>query len=244
MKRVRIGCSGWAYKDWRGEFYPEKLPQRLWLPHYAENFDTVEINSTFYGLPSEKTVNAWVDQTPKNFRFAVKASRYITHVKRLNNPEKYVERFLAAIKPLSEAKKLEAILWQLPPSFKRNDERLAGALTAIHDRAPGRHVVELRNATWFTPDVYSMLGEHKVALAIADDKNFPFAERKITTKWTYVRLHGGGRDQGGAYTKADLAAWKRRIAAWRAKTEVLAYFNNASGSFAVEDARALRAGLT
>jgi uncharacterized protein YecE (DUF72 family) len=244
VKPVRIGCSGWAYKDWRGRFYPEKLPQRSWLGHYSSAFDTVEINSTFYGLPSANTVNTWIEQTPADFRFSVKASRYITHVKRLNNPEKYVERFLEAIKPLAAAGKLEAILWQLPPSFKRNDERLDQALEAIQARANRRHVIELRNATWFTADVYALLRERDVALAIADDRDFPFQKRELTADWTYVRLHGGGRGAGGTYSKAELTVWKRRIASWRARTEVLAYFNNASDSFAVEDARALRAGLS
>jgi uncharacterized protein YecE (DUF72 family) len=105
-------------------------------------------------------------------------------------------------------------------------------------------VIEFRNATWFTADVYALLRERDVALAIADDRDFPFQKRELTTDWTYVRLHGGGRGAGGTYSKADLTAWKRRIAAWRARTEVLAYFNNASGSLAVEDAQALRAGLS
>ncbi len=115
-----------------------------------------------------------------------------------------------------DARKLDAILWQLPPSFKRNDERLDAALTAIRDRAPGRHVVELRHPSWFTKDVYELLGSHKAALAIVDDPKYPFAERQLTTSWTYVRMHRGGRGSGG-YTKAELATWKRRIAAWRAQ---------------------------
>jgi uncharacterized protein YecE (DUF72 family) len=219
------------------------MPQREWLAHYASRFDTVEINNTFYRLPSEAAVNGWVEQTPKNFRFAVKASRYITHIKRFNNPEKYVERFLESVKPLTEARKLEAILWQLPPSFKRDDERLDAALTAIRARAPGRHVVELRHPSWFTPDVYALLGSHKVALAIADDPQFPFVKRELTTSWTYVRMHRGGRGSGG-YTRAELQTWRRRIAAWRAKVDVLAYFNNTTESFAVEDARTLRDGFS
>jgi uncharacterized protein YecE (DUF72 family) len=219
------------------------MPQREWLAHYASRFDTVEINNTFYRLPSEAAVNGWVEQTPKNFRFAVKASRYITHIKRLNNPEKYVERFLESVKPLTEARKLEAILWQLPPSFKRNDERLDAALTAIRERAPGRHVVELRHPSWYAADVYDLLRSHKAALAIVDDPKYPFAKRELTTSWTYVRMHRGGRGSGG-YTKAELQTWRRRIAAWRAKVDVLIYFNNTTESFAVEDARLLRDGFS
>jgi uncharacterized protein YecE (DUF72 family) len=244
VKAVRIGCSGWAYRDWRGTFYPQKLPQREWLAHYATAFETVEINSTFYRLPSAEAVRSWIDQTPREFRFAVKASRYITHIKRLNNPEKYVERFLDAIKPLREAGKLEAILWQLPPSFHRDDARLDAALEAIRARAPGRHAVEFRHQSWFTADVYALLRAHDVALAIADDPDFPFQQRELTSSWTYVRFHRGGRGARGRYSDHDLATWRRRIAAWRARTEVVAYFNNTSGASAVDNARALRCGLS
>ena len=181
---------------------------------------------------------AWIDQTPARFRFAVKASRYITHVKRLKSPEKYVERFLAGIEPLSRARKLEAILWQLPPSFKRDDERLDAALVAIRERAPGRHVFEFRHPTWFTTDVYALLRSHRVALAIADDPvDFPFQNRELTANWAYVRMHRGSR---GIYTAAELATWRRRISAWRARREVLVYFNNTAGSSAAENAVALR----
>jgi uncharacterized protein YecE (DUF72 family) len=245
MKPVRIGCSGWAYKEWRGAFYPEKLPQRSWLAHYASEFGTVEVNSTFYSLPSEKTVATWLEQTPPDFRFTVKASRYITHVKRLNSPEKYVERFLASIEPLRKAGRLEAILWQLPPSFKRNDERLDEALTVIGERAPGRHAVELRNESWFTKDAYELLRGHRAALVITDDPGLAFGKRELTADWTYIRFHGGGRGGGrGDYTKPELATWRRRIAAWRKRTEVIAYFNNTSDGPAALNARALAAGFS
>lgn len=244
MKAVRIGCAGWAYREWRGPFYPEKLAQRKWLSHYADAFETVEVNSTFYGLPKPDAVKGWIEQTPPGFRFAVKASRYITHVKRLNSPEKYVERFLAAIEPLGQARKLEAILWQLPPSFHRNDERLDAALEAIRARAPGRHAVEFRHQSWFTADVHALLRAHDVALAIADDPEFPFQQRERTSSWTYVRFHRGGRGAQGGYSERELATWRRRIAAWRARTEVVAYFNNDAGAFAFDNARALRDGFS
>jgi len=233
-----------VYRDWRGPFYPEKLPQREWLRYYAERFDTVEINNTFYRLPSESAVAGWVEQTPRDFCFAVKASRYITHVKRLKEPAKYVERFCDTIRPLTEARRLSVILWQLPPTFKRDDERLAAALEAITDRAPGRHAVEFRHPSWFTSDVYALLRERNAALVIVDSPEYPFAKRELTADWTYVRLHRGGRKASGRYTKAELQTWKRRIAAWRAKVEVLAYFNNDWEAFAVDNARALKDGLS
>jgi uncharacterized protein YecE (DUF72 family) len=234
-----------VYRDWRGPFYPEKLPQREWLRYYAERFDTVEINNTFYRLPSESAVAGWVEQTPRDFCFAVKASRYITHVKRLKEPEKYVERFCDTIRPLTEARRLSVILWQLPPTFKRDDERLAAALKAIDERAPGRHAVEFRHPTWFTGDVYDLLREYNAALVIPDSPEYPFAERKLTADWTYVRLHRSGRGASrGKYGKRELETWKRRLAAWRANAEALVYFNNDWEGFAVDNARALRAGLS
>lgn len=241
---MRVGCSGWVYKDWRGAFYPEKLPQREWLRYYATEFDTVEINNTFYRLPSEDAVRKWVADTPEDFCFAVKASRYITHVKRLKDPAKYVERFLASIAPLTEARKLTVILWQLPPTFKRDDERLDAALTAIRERTPCRNAVEFRHPTWFVADAYELLRAHGAALAIADSPEYPFAKRELTTDWTYVRLHRGTRGGRGHYSAAEIATWKRRIAAWRSRAEVLAYFNNDWEAFAVDNATRLRDGLS
>jgi uncharacterized protein YecE (DUF72 family) len=239
---VRIGCAGWAFKEWRGAFYPQKLPQREWLRHYAGEFATVEINSTFYRLPSGRAVDEWVEQTPAGFGFAVKASRYITHVKKLNTPEKYVERFLGALEPVSAAGKLEAVLWQLPPSLRRNDERLAAALEAILARAPGRHAVEFRHESWFQRDVYALLRERGVALVIADHPDFPFAKRELTADWTYVRLHRGGTDAPG-YTAREISTWRRRIVKWAEGADVLAYFNNDEQALAVDAAAALRKGL-
>ena len=237
---MRVGCSGWVYKDWRGAFYPDKLPQREWLRHYATEFNTVEINNTFYRLPSEDAIKKWIDDTPEEFCFAVKASRYITHIKRLKEPAKYVERFLERIAPLAEARKLTVILWQLPPNFGRDDERLDAALTAIREQTACRNAVEFRHPTWFVNDAYDLLRQHGAALAIADSPRYPFATREITTDWTYVRFHWGARGVRGHYSDRELVTWKRRIAAWRSKAEVLAYFNNDWEAFAIDNARKLR----
>ena len=126
---LRVGCSGWVYKDWRGSFYPDKLPQREWLAHYSRTFDTVEINNTFYRLPSEAAVKGWVEQTPDGFAYAVKASRYLTHVKKLKGLAQYGKtRLFNALAPMNDAGKLAVVLWQLPPNFHRNDERLRESL--------------------------------------------------------------------------------------------------------------------
>jgi len=184
-----------------------------------------------------------VAETPADFCFSVKASRYITHIKRLNSPEKYVERFLKSVGPLLAARRTSVILWQLPPNFQRNDERLDAALRAIRDRAPGRHAIEFRHPSWFAPDVYKLLRGHGVALVIVDSPEYPFAKRELTADWTYVRLHRGGRGKRGHYSDAEIRTWRRRIAAWRARTEVLAYFNNDWEAFAVDNATKLRDGL-
>jgi uncharacterized protein YecE (DUF72 family) len=235
MKPVRIGCSGWVYKDWKGDLYPEDLPQRRWLERYAEVFDTVEINNTFYRLPSVAAVEKWAEDTPANFEFAVKGSRYTTHVKRLISFERYSERFFERLEPLVAAGKLGPVLWQLPGNFHRDDERLAGALACLRDR-PGRHCFEFRHASWFTGDVYSVLREHNAALVIGDDPERPFQERELTADWTYLRFHRGSAGRRGKYSSRELVPWRRRIAAWRSRTEVYAYFNNDWSGYAPRNA--------
>jgi uncharacterized protein YecE (DUF72 family) len=146
--------------------------------------------------------------------------------------------------PLIEARRLSVILWQLPPTFKRDDERLAAALGAIAERAPGRHAFEFRHPSWYAADVYEILREREVALVIPDSPDYPFARRVLTADWTYVRLHRSARRASGRYTKAELETWRRRIAAWRARAGVLVYFNNDWEAFAIDNARRLRAGLS
>ncbi len=240
-RQVHIGCSGWNYDDWRGVLYPKGVPQRRWLEVYAETFPTVEINATFYRLPTEKAVRVWADSTPEGFRFAVKVSRYMTHVYRLREPKKGgTGLFFEKLEPLREAGKLGPVLWQLPENFRRDDDRLAGAL----GRAPaGLHAFEFRHPSWFTADVYALLREHGAALVVSDHPKWPFQTRKLTADWTYVRLHCGRRGRGGNYSNAELATWKRRIAAWRAQTEVFVYLNNDWKAHAVRNARTLLRGL-
>jgi uncharacterized protein YecE (DUF72 family) len=240
MKAVRIGCSGWNYLHWRELVYPRGLPASRWLEHYATLFDTVEVNSTFYRLASPDAVARWVKQTPAHFVFAIKASRYLTHIKRLAGIEAGVERFYAAIEPLVGTPKLGPVLWQLPERFERDDERLAGALRAL---PPGRHCLEFRHSSWFAPEVYALLREHRVALVIGDDPRRPFQTHELTTDWTYVRLHRGRRGRRGNYSLAELEAWRRRIERWRAEVEVFVYFNNDWEAFAVQNARWLREHL-
>jgi uncharacterized protein YecE (DUF72 family) len=233
MEPAWIGCSGWNYAEWRGVVYPEGLPQRRWLERYAELFDTVEVNNTFYRLPEKRTVAAWADATPEGFVFACKASRYLTHVKRLKGIAGSIGRFMGRLEPLREAGKLGPILWQLPANFGRDDERLEGLLEALPE---GRHALEPRNPGWFVSEVYERLAAAGVALVIGDHPERPFVERKITTGWTFVRFHHGHRGRGGNYSDAELATWRRRIAAWRRRVEVFAYFNNDWKAFAPRNA--------
>jgi uncharacterized protein YecE (DUF72 family) len=234
---VRIGCSGWVYDHWRRRVYPDGLPQRRWLEHYATLFDTVEVNATFYRLPKRDTVAAWVEGTPAGFLFAVKASRYLTHVKRLRDVEAGLERFYARLAPLVDSPKLGPVLWQLPENFHRDDERLAGALEGL---PRGRHCFEFRHESWFHPDVYALLREHGAALVVGDTPTRPFQAHELTTGWTFVRFHHGSRGRRGNYSDGELEEWAGRLTGWRARADVYAYFNNDWEGFAVRNALALR----
>jgi uncharacterized protein YecE (DUF72 family) len=234
----RIGCSGWNYSSWRhGVFYPERFPARLWLEYYARRFDTVEVNATFYRLPTTQAVQGWVDQTPDDFVFAVKLSRYVTHVKRLRELGPSLERFYERIEPLARSSKLGPLLWQLPPTFRRDDERLAQAFSAA---PPGRHCVEFRHESWFAPDVMSLLREHGVALVIGDRPEVrSFQTYELTTDWTFVRFHHGTRGARGNYSETELREWADRLRAWSIR-EMFLYFNNDWEGFAPRNARRLR----
>ena len=241
MKPVRIGCSGWNYQDWRGRLYPRGEPQRRWLELYAERFDTVEINNTFYRLPRREAVQAWVQQTPADFLFAVKASRYLTHIRRLNGLKDGIARFYEPLEPLRTADRLGPVLWQLPENFHRDDERLHEWLAAL---PAGRHTIEFRHASWFVGPVMAALRAHGVALTIADHPQRPFQSHQATADWRFVRFHYGARGRDGNYSATELATWARRIAAWRARTEVFAYFNNDWNGYAPANAQTLARRLS
>ena len=160
---VRVGCSGWQYRDWRGVLYREGVGQARWLGRYAEAFDTVEVNSTFYRLASRNAVERWVQQTPPDFLFALKASRYLIHMKKLRDIGQGIERFSERIEPLARTPKMGPVLWQLPEWFERDDDTLAAALDAL---PAGRHCFEFRHPSWFCEPVYALLRRHDVALVI------------------------------------------------------------------------------
>jgi uncharacterized protein YecE (DUF72 family) len=237
-KAVHVGCSGWNYRDWRGLFYPEKLAPRHWLEHYSRVFETVEVNATFYRLQKPEAVARWLEQTPDDFIFSVKASRYLTHIKRLRGMEQGLGRYLASIAPLVGSRKLGPILWQLPENFHRDDERLRGALAIL----PGelRHCFEFRHPSWFCDEVYDLLRARGAALVIGDDPRRPFQTHEMTADWTFLRFHRGHRGRRGNYSDSEIAEWAERIDGWRGRVEVFAYFNNDWEGFAPPNARRLR----
>jgi uncharacterized protein YecE (DUF72 family) len=237
---VHIGCSGWSYKDWRGVLYPEGLPATRWLARYAEEFSTVEVNNTFYRLPTIKAVEGWIEETPANFVFTLKISRYLTHVKRLREVPRYSKVFMERVAPLLGDTREGPFLWQLPANFKRDDERLAGALEGL---PRGRHCFEFRHESWFVPEVYDRLRDHGVALVIGDDPERPFQSHEMTADWTLVRFHRGSQGRGGNYSASEIETWARRLRQWRRKTEVFAYFNNDWQAYAVKNAAKLRDAL-
>jgi uncharacterized protein YecE (DUF72 family) len=234
---VRVGCSGWNYADWRGTVYPPGCPPRRWLEYYATLFDTVEVNSTFYRLARPAAVARWLEQTPPEFVFTVKASRYLTHMKRLTDMERGVERLYAGIAPLAGSPKMGPVLWQLPERFRRDDDRLAYALERL---PPGRHCFEFRHASWFCSEVYGLLHTFGVALVIGHDARRPLPEAPLTSDWTLIRFHYGERGRRGNYSETELRSWAGRISELRAAAEVFAYFNNDWEGFAVRNGRRLR----
>jgi uncharacterized protein YecE (DUF72 family) len=238
---VHIGCSGWNYESWKDELY-ERKPAREWLRHYARHFGTVEVNNTFYRLPLVTSVARWVEETPPDFLFAVKASRYLTHVKRLTDLGDGVRRYYERLEPLLRSPKLGPVLWQLPANFRRDDDRLAATLQVL---PPGRHCFEFRHASWFVEPVYELLRKHDAALVIGDRPEVrDFQSHELTTDWTYVRFHYGSRGRRGNYSESELEEWARRFARWRREVEIFVYFNNDWEVFAVRNALWLKRRLS
>jgi uncharacterized protein YecE (DUF72 family) len=240
VKPVRIGCSGWNYRDWRGRFYPAGAPASRWLECYAQRFDTVEVNATFYRLATRTAVEHWVEQTPADFCFVVKASRYLTHVRRLRDMAQGIARFYEPLAPLRDAGRLGATLWQLPEIFHRDDDALAGLLEQLPN---GRHAIELRHQSWFAQDVFALLHKHDIALVLGDHPERPFQTDRATASWRYVRFHHGSRGRRGNYSDAELEQWAQRLHRWRARHELLVYFNNDWEGFAPKNAMRLKRRL-
>lgn len=231
---LRIGTSGWQYRHWRGRFYPAGLPAARWLEHYAAWFAAVEVNNTFYRLPPAETFAAWSRRVPADFRFAIKASRYLTHYQRLRAPEEPVRRLLAHAAPLG--RRAGPVLVQLPPDLRVEPDRLDRTLRAF-STAGVPVAVELRHASWFCDEVRAILSEHRAALCLADRGSRPVTPVWRTAEWYFVRFHAGRADPHPCYGSRALASWTARLRAhWPDDAEGWVFFNNDTEGCAVRDA--------
>lgn len=239
MKRrtvIHIGTSGWHYEHWKGVFYPEGVSGDGLLGYYTGKFHTVELNNTFYQLPRETTLRHWRDMAPVGFIFSVKASRYITHMKKLKDPEEPLSNFLGRIEALGD--RLGPILFQLPPRWRSNPERLSSFLKILPEGF--RYAFEFRDPSWFKGEVYAMLREHGAAFCIFDLAGM-LSPRETTAEFVYVRLHGPAGAYQGQYDDATLADWAGTFSRWSKKGhEVFCYFDNDEAGYAARDALRLR----
>ena len=235
--RAHIGCSGWQYRHWRGDFYPEKLAQRRWFEHYASVFATVELNTSFYHLPRPETFDKWRHQAPPGFRYAVKASRFITHMKKLKECDEPLDTFLTRARRLEHA--LGPILYQLPPRWPFDRERLESFISILPKDLT--HVFEFREPSWMEEQVLGLLDEHGISYC-AHDMTGMTAPRAATGPIAYVRFHGGTGKYRGRYADEVLLGWSDWLAEQaRHGRDVWAYFNNDIGGAAIHDALTLRA---
>jgi uncharacterized protein YecE (DUF72 family) len=238
-KSIYIGTSGYAYRHWLGIFYPEDLAPNKWLEFYSRHFNAVELNITFYRLPSRKIFMGWYKRTPKSFKFVIKGSRFITHIKKLNGCGKPLKIFFDNACALKE--KLLCTLWQLPPSLRFDLKKIKAFVALLKRRYPFcLHSFEFRNESWFKEETYNLLKENNINLCLADSPNFPICET-ITSSFLYLRFHGGKILYGSQYQKEELNVWAEKIRLWFGeKKTVFAFFNNDFGGFAVKNALELK----
>ena len=241
MSSVWIGTSGWSYKHWEnGKFYPPKQPAKERLAFYAQHFPTVEINYSYYQLPPRSRFEAWRRDSPPGFVFAVKASRYLTHMKKLKDPEEPLQRLLQHAGGLGE--KFGPVLFQFPRRWAVQVDRLAEFLQALNEHPPHRYAFEFRHTSWLSPDVYALLRASNAALCLPVGWGIPLDVQQ-TSDWTYIRFHGG--EHGIGFEDDELAPWAKRIRSWRDQgIDSYSYFNNDTlwhgRPAAIDDARRLR----
>jgi uncharacterized protein YecE (DUF72 family) len=234
--RARIGCSGWEYGHWKGDFYPDALPRARWFQHYARRFDTVEINNSFYRLPLRTTMSRWRLQAPAGFVYAVKASRFLTHMKKLRDPDDPLS--LLFDRALLLGPHLGPVLYQLPPRWKPDHERLAAFLDAVPRDV--RQTIEFREAAWYTDRTFELLSRHGVSLCL-HDMTGSTPPRIVVGPFVYVRFHGASAKYSGSYSDEQLAIWGAWLNEQLARgLDVYAYFNNDVGGHAPRNALTLR----
>jgi uncharacterized protein YecE (DUF72 family) len=238
--QIHIGTSGWHYHHWLGPFYPEHTATADFLAFYQQHFHTVEINNSFYHLPAEKTLGDWRDQAPQGFIFAVKASRYITHMKKLTAPEQSLKLFFDRVKILEN--RLGPILFQLPPHWHFNPDRLQEFLRALP--AGYRYAFEFRDQSWHNQDAYGLLAEHGAAFCIYEFGGV-LSPREVTASFVYIRLHGPGGPYQGSYDRKTLIDWAGAISTWVTQSkDVYCYFDNDQAGYAAQNALTLKGMLS
>jgi len=238
MRKLFIGTSGYNYADWVRVFYPRALSKKEWLSFYSQHFNTVEINATFYHSFKRNVFENWYKQTPLNFSFSIKGSRYITHIKRIKNVQNEVENFFESVQGLKE--KLSVILWQFPSSFRLTDEigeRLSKFLIDLPKNT--RHAFEFRHSSWFNDDIYQLLDKNKTGFVINETKAFSVAE-KVTSDFAYIRFHGPQSLYSSLYSDEELKVWAEKIRGYLKTHDVYCYFNNDVSGFAVKNALFLK----
>lgn len=236
MPELKIGCSGFHYWGWKGNFYPPDLPQKKWLDFYCKIFNTVELNVTFYRLPLASTFSKWHNETPSDFVFSIKGSRFITHIKRLLDPQEPLEIFFERALNLKE--KLRVVLWQFSPSFKINIERLKFFLKLLK-KYPVKNTLEFRHESWITEEVIDLCRKHNISLCTADWPEF-IDELPVTSDFVYIRRHGKGGSYATCYSKAELKKDAKRIRNYlKNDKDVFIYFNNDAFGYAPKNAKEL-----
>jgi uncharacterized protein YecE (DUF72 family) len=236
VARYIVGTSGWHYDDWKGRFYPEKLPKARWLEFYAGHFTTVELNNTFYRLPSEDAFKNWYKSTPGGFLFAVKISRFITHIKRLKDTSEALQNFMSRAALLKD--KLGPVLYQLPPGLHRDDDRLETFLSELPTGY--RHVFEFRHESWLADGVYDILRRYHVGICVFDMPKLA-SPLLATVDFAYIRFHGRDSLYSSCYSDEELADWANRIAELAKYLDtVYIYFNNDIQGFALKNAETIK----
>ncbi len=234
--KIHIGTSGWQYKEWKGQFYPESINNEKMLEKYHESFSTVEVNNSFYQLPAEDTLNNWSEQTDDDFIFAMKANRYITHMKKLNEPQEALEKMFDRFDVIDP--KIGVILFQLPPNWNSDPDRLKKFCDLLSEKY--RYSFEFRNDTWYNDDIYEILNTYNCALCI-NDIDGKLSPMKFTTDFTYIRLHGPNERYKGSYSNEQLSNWKENIEnSLKETNEIFCFFNNDTNAHAPHNAEKLK----
>ena len=239
MSKLLLGTSGWVYKHWMGIFYPPQLASDRQLPFYTQHFSTVEVNFSFYRLPERSVFETWREQTPADFLFAVKGSRYLTHMKKLKDPQEPLSRLMERASGLED--KLGPILFQFPHTWAMNRDRLEFFLELLADYPKQQFTFEFRHPTWLVPEVYQLLERAGAALCLPVSPTVPL-DLRLTAPWTYIRMHAGQFGMG--YSDEELSLWASRISSFLAQdVDVYLYFNNDPEGHAIRDAQRLCALL-